>query len=264
VRRRASSPVVVAALGLACAAPASAPAGAGAGPVRPAASIAAFPARVNLAGASARTIHVTNPGRGPVVVEARPAGFALDLRGRPRVLAATAGARAVTVRPRRLRLAAGATAGLAVTGAPSHDARPGDHVSLVLLTADPGSQGGVPVRMRIGIVVVVRVPGRIVRRLLVRRLGVRRSGATRAVQLWLANQGNVSERLGRGRVAVTLIRRGRPFSVLRPARRELLPRSMGLLELPYRGHVRGPVVARVALVARPSGRLVRRSFRIRL
>jgi transcriptional regulator of nitric oxide reductase len=48
---------------------------------------------------------------------------------------------------------------------------------------------------------------------------------------------------------------------LRPRRRELLPRSAGIAEFTYRGHVRGHVLARVEL--RP-GRPPGRSFRVRL
>src|SRR5205085_11196647 len=83
-------------------------------------------------------------------------------------------------------------------------------------------------------------------------------------RLVIANTGNVVEWLRRGRVEVSLVRRGRVLARLHSPARELLPRTVGVFELPYRGGIRGRATGLVALAA-PGGRAttLRRSFRIR-
>ena len=160
------------------------PASAGAGTTRPPLGLTATPAHVALAGSSRATVRVTNPGLSPVVVDVGRAGFSLDLRGRPKIVARGDGRAAsawLTVRPARFVLGGRSEPiphrGLA---APAR-VEPGDHDALVLLTTRPRRGAGVAVRMRIGIVVVVRAPGRIVRRLALGRLRVRRQrGDTRS------------------------------------------------------------------------------------
>ena len=109
--------------------------------------------------------------------------------------------------------------------------------------------------MRIGVRVVVRVSGRVVRRLVVRGLSVHRS--TRVIDVRLENGGNVTETLPRGRIAVVLRTQSSRTRLL-ARRRELLPRSRGVLSVTYRGG-RGAAVATVEI----GGRAVR-SFRIRV
>jgi len=244
-----------------------APASPGAGAARPPASLTAAPSRLALAGATSQTVRVTNSGGEPVVVDVAPAGFALSLRGRPRIVARAAAAAAswLSIRPHRVVLPPGQAAALAVSAVPPPRAAAGDHAALVLLTARPPHGAGLAVRMRIGIVVVVRVPGAIVRRLEVRGLRVRRLGARRLLELSLANRGNVSERLEQGRVRVTLLRRGRLVARLRAPGREVLPRTAGVDEIRYRGRLRGWVTAVVEVASPVHGTaVVRRRFRIRL
>jgi hypothetical protein len=115
--------------------------------------------------------------------------------------------------------------------------------------------------MRIGVIVVLHVRGRIVRRLEARSLSVRPRAGGRLLELLLVNRGNVTERLGDDRLRLELSRKGRVFATLRPRRRELLPRSAGIAEFAYRGPVRGEVVARVELRSVVLG--LRRSFHVR-
>ena len=86
-----------------------APASAGASTTRPPLGLTATPAHVALAGFGRAMVRVTNPGASPVVVDVARAGFALDLRGRPKVVS-RGGTRAasswLTVRPPRFVLAA--------------------------------------------------------------------------------------------------------------------------------------------------------------
>jgi len=165
-------------------------------------------------------------------------------------------------RPRRLRIAPGAKAVLNVKAAPPRRAEPGDHPALVLLTTRPLGVRRVRVRLRVGVVVDLRVPGRIVRRVDARALTVRRRGRLRLLELRLVNRGNVTERFAEDGLRLVLSRGGRPLATLRPRRGELLPRSTGLAEFPYRGPARSGVVARVEL--RPSIRGRRPAFHLRL
>ena len=115
--------------------------------------------------------------------------------------------------------------------------------------------------MRVGVVVVLHVRGRIARRLEARSLSVRRRAAGRLLELLLVNRGNVTEQLGDDRLRLELVRKGRTFATLRPRKRELLPRSAGIAEFAYRGPVRGNVVAQVELGSVVHG--PRRSFHVR-
>ena len=241
------------------------PAAAGTSTTRPPVALSASPAHVTLAGSGQSTIRVTNSGNRPVLVDVTRAGFSLDLRGRPRI-SRPDGARAagawLTVRPHRLALGAGASSSLTVSSRVPRRAEPGDYDALVLLTTRPQQGLGLAVRMRIGVVVVVRAPGRIVRRLELGELRVRRAGRTRMLELLVANRGNVTETLGRNQVDVVLLRQGRAQARLRPTAREVRPRTSGIVQFSYRGRLRGWVTARVRISAGGAG--VQRSFRIRL
>ena len=139
---------------------------------------------------------------------------------------------------------------------------PGDHDALVLLTDPPLRRAGVAVRMRLGVRVVVRAPGRVARSLRLGGLRVRRAGGARILELWVANAGNVTETLWRGRVRLLVARRGGSMRIL-AAPRELRPRTSGLVQAVYRRQLRGRARVRAELVD-PAGRILRRTFRIRL
>jgi hypothetical protein len=224
----------------------------------PPVALSASPPRVVLAGASSEAIHVTNAGRSVAFVTVAPAGFALDLRGRPRVVQVR-GRPLLEVRPRRLELPPRQTAVLTVSAASLRTTPPGDHAALVLLTTRPLAGNGIAVRMRLGVVVIVRVPGVLVHRVDVRAVRVRRRGV---LYLSVANRGNASERIAPGRLRVTLVRRGRVLARLRTVPRELLPGTRGVVELRYPGRIRGRVAARVELTL--GRRVVRRLFVLRL
>ena len=130
-------------------------------------------------------------------------GFSLDLRGRPRVVA-RAGPRAatasgLTVQPGRFVLPAGARR----NGSPCHHrlprrVEPGDHDALdPAHDATVGARPGVAVRMRIGVVVVVRAPGsrRPVRSPSARCAFDARRSRTERSSSSLSNRGNVTERV---------------------------------------------------------------------
>jgi hypothetical protein len=224
--------------------------------------LSASPLRLTLRGAATGAVTVRNPGRRALLVDVSRAGFARSLRGKPRVRPARGAATWLHVRPRRFRLAPRAKATLHVTAAPPRLAAPGDHAELVLLTTRPLGVRHVRVRLRVGLVVVLRVRGPIVRRLDARALTVSRSGAVRRLELRLVNRGNVTERLGGDGLRLALLSGGRRFATLRPRSQELLPHSAGIAVFAYRGQLRGDVLARVEL--RPPVRGRQRSFRVRL
>ena len=148
------------------------PASAGAGTARPPLALTATPAHVSIAGSGRATVRVANPGRAPLVVDAARAGFSLDLRGRPRIVPRQGRAAAswLSVKPGRFLLPPGGRRALTITSRLPARIEPGDHDALVLLTTHPRRKAGVAVRLRVGVVVVVRAPGRVVRRLVLREL----------------------------------------------------------------------------------------------
>jgi hypothetical protein len=216
-------------------------------------ALTATPARVQLDGARAATVQVTNRGGQPVVLDVARAGFALDLRGRPRI-APAAPPGWLSFQPRRVAIPPGASAALRLAGHVPPGAAPGDHPGLLVLASRPLARGTVAVRVRLGIVVLLRVPGKVVHRLALTTLKARK----RVLALGLANRGNVAETLLGRSVTVTLWRRGQLVARLHPLSRELLPRARAVLELRYRGRIHGPVVARAELGP------VRRTFHLRL
>jgi len=224
--------------------------------VRPQLSLVAEPARVQLDGPGSQTVEVTNRGSSAVVLDVQRAGFALDLRGRPRIVSA-ARATWLSVKPKRVAIGAGETASLRVTARVLR-LSPGDHASLLLLASRPLSTTAVAVRLRLGVVVVLRVPGKVVHRLAVLGVKARRLGAKRLLTVRFANRGNVTELLGGRELVVTLWRRGKLLARLPVTPRELLPKTRGIVEVAYRGPVRGAIVCRVG--GKPPGP----PFRLRL
>jgi hypothetical protein len=224
---------------------------------RPQLSLTAEPARVQLDGAGSQTVVVSNNGSAAVVLDAQRAGFVLDLRGRPRIVPAAL-APWLSVRPKRVAIPGGESASLTVSARVLPGASPGDHPSLLLLASRPLGTSAVAVRVRLGVIVVLRVPGRIVHRVALLGVRAKRIGGKRVLTVRLANRGNVAELLSGGRVVVTLWRRSRLIARLSAAPRELLPRSHGVLEVSYRGPVRGAVICRVG------GRGPWPPFRVRL
>ena len=224
--------------------------------------LSASPLRLTLKGASGAAITVRNPGRRPLLVDVSRAGFARSLRGKPRVRSARGGARWLRLRPKRIRIAPGTKATLHVRSVPPRRAEPGDHPALVLLTTRPLGVRHVRVRLRVGVIVVLRVRGRVVQRLDARALTVRRQGTRRLLELRLVNRGNVTEELGGGRLQLSLLRGGDVFATLRARRRELLPHSAGIAEFVYRGRVRGSILARLRFRAPLRGPV--RWFHLRL
>jgi hypothetical protein len=217
-----------------------------------AASLSVSPVHIRLTPMASRTITIMNAGNASVSVNARPAGFVLGPRGKPTIARERqAAAGWLRLSPRRLVLAPRGTAVVTVSSAVPAGALPGDHPALVLFTTQPPRAAGVAIRIRIGVVVVVRVAGRIVHRVELEALRVRRH----ALEVVVANRGNVLERT---HVRISLSRGGHMLGRLGSVRRTLLPHSRGIERFRYAARLRGWVTARVEVGA------LRRTFHIRL
>jgi hypothetical protein len=110
----------------------------------------------------------------------------------------------------------------------------------------------------------VRVPGRVVRRLVIRGVRVQRAHRSRLVLVAVTNSGTVTAQL-RGSVTVSLYRHGKWVGRLRLlAPRPLPPGVSATVTLRYSGRVRGPVTALVTVRLGPGIPAVERRYRIRL
>ena len=229
-------------------------------------ALTASPARVVLTGATRAAVRVTNAGTKRIVVDVSRAGFALTLRGRPRIVRRGARSSAfwLKLRPKRLMLPARTTASLLVSATVPPKAKPGDHDALVLLTTRPYAVARVAVRVRLGVIVVVRAPGKVVRRLELRRLRAARHGRRRSIELRVANRGDVTEELARVHVTITRARTGRRLAALVAAQRDLRPHTQGILEFRLRRRLHGAVSARVVIPAAPGRAAIRRTYTMRL
>jgi len=203
-----------------------------------AAALSVSPVHLRLNGMATRTITIRNTGDAASSIDVRAARFALDPRGKPVVLPKREAGAWVRLHPGHLVLAAGAVAEVTVSSVVAPHARPGDHPALVLLTTQAPRAPGVAVRLRVGVVVFVRVGGRIVHRLRLVARPVRR----RVLEAIVGNSGNVVERAP---VRVVLSRNGRVLARLRSATRTFLPDSHAAVRFRCPARVRGPVTVRV-------------------
>lgn len=241
-------------------------ASAGASGARPPVALTASPAHLELAGSGRATVRVTNSGTSRVVLDVRRAGFALDLRGEPKIVGQDAGRRSAAAwlgfRPRTLTIGSGESGSVTIASSVPARAEPGDHDALVLFTTRRRVRDGLAVRVRMGVVVVVRAPGKVVRRLALRGLRAVRTRRGRLLELVVVNRGNVTESFTRGRTVVSVERDGRRLARLTAATRSLRPGTRGVLQFPLRRRLRGNVLARVDLVY-GAGR-IQHVYRLRL
>lgn len=202
-------------------------------PPPPPVALSASPPRIALAARETRALWVTNPGRAPAVVAIVPAGYALAPRGRPQVEPRRP--QWLRVAPSRLVLAPRSSGTVTVSARASRAVGPGDHAALVVLRIRPRT-GEIGVRMQIGVVVTMRVPGPVRRAVQVQGVEVRR----RLLELTVTNRGNVTEWLSPRRLRVAIVQGGRVVARLRSPVREVLPHTRGVLVLacPVRGRFR--------------------------
>jgi hypothetical protein len=261
-RGRPARAVVVSFLALA-----SASAGASAGAPRSPVGLTAAPARLMLTGSGRATVRLTNAGRKAVVVDASRAGFALSLRGRPRIVRARRPRSAVPwlkLRPAHFTLPARTSATLLVSATVPRAAEPGDHDALVLLTTRPWAGARVAVRVRLGVLVVVRAPGAVVRRLQLQGLRAIRRGRRRLLGLGVVNRGTVTETLARVRVTIASTGRRRSSETVVARTQDVRPHTRARLEFRLRGRLRGAATARVIIPGAAGRGVIRRTYHLRL
>jgi hypothetical protein len=242
------------------------PASAGASAGRPPVALTATPAHVLLKGSARATVRVTNSGTKRVAVDAFRAGFVLDLRGRPRIVwgrSVRSSASWLTLEPAHFTVGPRSTASVVVTSRVPRGAEPGDHDALALLATRPVANGRVGVRLRLGVIVVVRAPGTIVRHLELGALHVERRGAG-GLALTVANLGNVTESLRGARAVLSKPKSGRTVATAWAGNRDLRARSRGLVVFRYRRTLHGWITARVVIPADGSRRRLQRMYRLRL
>jgi hypothetical protein len=237
------SPALVA-CSIALAAPVAPFGAAGAAPPRVAVSVS--PVRVALIAPGSRRMKLRNDGAARVVVDV-----------------ANRHSDWFVIRPVSVRLDPGRSTVLTLRATRSRRAEPGDHRALVILTTRPLARNRVNVRLRLGVRVAVRVPGRVIRRLSFGGIRVRQDGRARSIVVAAANRGNVTVALRR--VTATLIRHGRAAGRLRSRTRQALsPGARGNVELRYRGRLRGPVTVVVRAELAGGAPPVERRYHIRL
>ena len=139
--------------------------------------------------------------------------------------------------------------------------RPGDHATLLLLSAVRPGRHAITVALRseswswCGHAAALRdgsgsaLPGS------------RGKGAGAQLRIGVVNRGDLDEWIGRDRVRLTLRRAGRVVARPAPLARRLLARSRGVVVAPLRGGLRGRYVLEVGLLRpRPSSPVVRRRY----
>lgn len=224
---------------------ASAPSAQGPGAARPRIALSVSPAWLALTVPGSRRIRVRNEGAERVVVDVTRRTW-------------------LRIVPARLSLRSGESAILTLGLRRPPHAEPGNHRVLVLLTTRPLRAGRVNVHVRLGVRVMLHVPGRIVRQLALGGLRVERGRHARLMFVFVANRGNVTVPL-RGHVTALLLRRGRQPARLRPrAPRALLPGKRAVLTLRYGGRMRGAVTVVVRVRLGSGIRIVERRYRVRL
>jgi hypothetical protein len=243
------------------------PASAGASAGRPPVALTAIPAHVVLAGSTRTSVRVTNSGTQGVAVDVSRSGFALDLRGRPRIVwsrSPRSAAGWLTLRPAHFTIGPRSTASLVVTAKVPRGAEPGDHDALALLATRPVANGRVGVRLRLGVIVVVRAPGAIVRRLELGALRVAGRGQARVLELTVANLGNVTESLRGVRAVLSKAKSGRRVAATLAASRDVRPRTRGIVAFRCGRTLHGRMTARIVVPADGGRSRLQRTYRIRL
>lgn len=227
----------------------------------PPVALAAAPARLVLPASTRSVIRIANTGGVPLDVQVSRAGLSLGREGRPAVAPRAAPPRWLFVSRTRFRIRAHTAVAIAVRAGALRAARPGDHATLLLFSAARPGRHAVGVALRVGVVVVLRARGVVMRRLGLGALQVERHRAVHVLRIGVANRGDLDEWIDRPRVRLTL--RCADYVVARPVitPRRLLARSRGVLLAVVRGNRRGRCVLDVRLLrARPPAIAARRSY----
>lgn len=233
--------------------------------VPPPVALAAAPARLVLPASTRSVIRVANTGGVPLDVRVSRAGLTLGSDGRPAVGPRPAPAGWLLVSRTRFRIGAHRTALLAVRAGALAAVRPGDHATLLLLSAVRPGRRAIGIALRLGVVVVLRARGAVTKRLSLGSVRVERRGARRVLRVGIVNAGDIDEWIGRSRVRLTLRRSGHVLGRPLVVPRRLLARTRGVLLVPLHGQRRGRCRLEVRLLRPNPGRAeLRRVYAIQL
>jgi hypothetical protein len=237
-------------------------------------TLSVTPTQLILVGASKGTFTVRNPSKSSVTLNAAVGNYIIKPNGRvvvdPRLPPKRSAKRWLAISPKHFTVKANGTFDLKVHSHPGRKAGAGDHHALVLFTSKPTAKGKVLVRTRIGVGVLVRVKGKLKRRLVIPALSVIRS--SHKLRLVIANRGNINERLLRHRVSVTVKQGTRTVQKLWGPPRQILPHSRTVYALSYKAGLKGtltttvtvrPVNGAQAGPDAPNLKPVNRTFRVR-
>ena len=235
----------------------------------PSIQLAASPARVLLVNSGTTTVEVTNGSRQAVELAASSLDYDIRRNGRvvvaPRNRPAGSARSWLRVSPNRAEIPPGHSVAFRLTATVPTGQAVGDHHALLAFTTQPVGTGRIGIRTRLGVSVVVRVPGTLRRRMSITSARVR----GRWLRIGVRNTGNVIERFPPNRIAVQL-RRGARTRLLHARALIVLPghEAIAPLRLPRSARGRYSAIARLR-VARadpgtPSARSVTRRFTIRL
>jgi P pilus assembly chaperone PapD len=216
-------------------------------------SVSVSPTIVTIAGKSSAPIDVSNPTDQSVTVDVSLANYAIESDGTvlvdPKEPPNRTAKAWISVRPQVLKLGPNAHGQVIVTSHPPAHAEAGDHHALVLLATPPGKGGQVAVRTQVGVGVLVRMPGKIERKLAITRLHARRLAKGASFSLTLANRGNVNEFMEPGRVTLQLEQGGKTVATLVTPGYDLLPHSSVTRTVAFHHRLHGTVT--VVATVRP-------------
>jgi hypothetical protein len=245
-------------------------AGAGAGS---AFTLSVTPTQLILVGSSKGVYTVVNPTKNPVTLTARVGNYTLKPNGQvvidPKVPPKRSAKRWLTISPKRFKVKADGKFELRVRSHPTRKTGPGDHQALVLFVTATRGKGNVLFRTRVGVGALVRIKGKIKRRLLIAGLS---AAPKHHLRLVVTNRGNLNERLLRHRVNVTLKEGKRTVQTLWAPPRQILPHSRTVYVLVHRAGLKGkftaivtvrPVNGALAGAFAPPLKPITRTFRVR-
>jgi hypothetical protein len=233
------------------------------------------PTQLTLIGASKGYYTLRNPSKSPVSLKAKIGNYTIKSNGQvvvdPKLPPRRSARRWLTISPKSFTIKANGTSYLKIRSHPGRGAGPGDHHALILFASTTSGKGNVLIRTRIGAGVLVRVKGKLKRRLAITGLSATQS--KHEIRLVIANRGNINERLLRRRVSVALEEGKRTVQTVWAPARQILPYSRTIYGLPYRSSLNGtltaivtvrPVNGAVAGELAPPLKKIKRTFRVRL